>query len=177
MQILFTTNDIYYSKLFRFLYREPSSHVGLGFFIDGKRKVIDCTKPEGKEHTLEGWLNKYRITHKMDLIIPEPQERLWYNAAKDYSVGKPYDFSAYYGGMVWGVIHRITHLPHPKRNFLERPEHGLCTEILHTLKCPLLEYGIDIRHLQLAANTPHMICLELYKQSKCHPKVKWYGVF
>lgn len=175
MLIYFSTNDVYYSKIFRWLFNEPSSHVGLGFFRDQESVVVDCTKPCGREHSLSRWIFKYKITHSLKIPLSEEREEDFYQIAKEYSVGKKYDFSAYYWGLFCGLAFKLFRIPLPKKNVFQQEEHGLCTEIFVPFKEKLLEFGIDILELDMSATTPHMLALRLYEQTKDNTGVRWYG--
>lgn len=175
MLIYLSTNENYYSKLARFLFKEPVSHIGLGFNISGVPMVIDCTKPYGKLYHLKHWESKYTIVYYAGILLEERDEIDAFQKASEYSVLKPYDWSAYFYGLFIGMLWRLHLTALPEKNFFNIREWDLCTEVLNPLKNILFSYGIDIRDIDLSARTPHMIATEIYKQTLGNERVKWYG--
>ena len=130
MKIVWVTNDIWYSKLLRFLFNEDSSHVGTVFNFDGLDLAVDINKPYGSLYSLKYWLNKYRIVEQVELTLPHDQEIQLLKIVADYSVMRPYDMGGYYYGMVWGLLHKLFKLPLPEINKGSDGTGAMCQEII-----------------------------------------------
>ena len=175
MKIYFSTNEKYYSKFMRWLFKEPSSHVGLGFSPDGTIPlVLDCTKPYGKIYHLDHWKKKYRITYSMDLALTKEDEEEAYILTTNNAVLKPYDWDAYFYGFLRGIAARWYGIPLPFTNRYSSDDADLCTEVLNPIKQLLLKYQIELITKDLAAMTPHMLAKELHDQTLTNEKVTWH---
>ena len=174
MIIYFTTNEKFYSKLLRWIFDEPTSHVGASFKPEGQIELVaDCTKPHGKLMHLNNWLFKHRLLCSIEINMKKEHELQAYELVVNNCVMKPYDFPAYIYGFYWGLrIKFFGHKP-PKKNAESSKEMDLCTEILNPIKGLLLEYAIDIYDMDLAAMTPTMLAMELYKQTIYNSRVDW----
>ena len=130
MKIVWVTNDIWYSKMLRFLFSEDSSHVGTTFNFDGLDLAIDINRPYGSLYGLKYWFHKYRIVEQVELVLPHDLEIEMLKTVADYAVMRPYDMGGYYYGMVWGLLHKFLRLPLPKVNKWSDGTGAMCQEII-----------------------------------------------
>ena len=170
MQIRFATNDSYYSRFFRFIFKEPVSHVGLGFFMGTRDLMVDCTKPYGGVYSNCCWSKKHTTLYFLDIKMSEEDEFKAYHLAVESAVLTEYDWGAYYYGFLMGIRKFLFRTPLPPHNKWQAKEKFLCTEILQPLKKILEKNGLDIRYLDLSAFTPHMLGKNMYR--KWWPKDK-----
>jgi hypothetical protein len=176
MHVYFSTNERYYSRLFRLLFREPASHVGVGFSPGADVPlVVDCTQPYGKIYHLHHWKAYYKIIYFMRIDTSPEDELEAYRLVTDNAVLKPYDYDAYVYGFYLGIKWKIFGINPPKTNRFSSPNADLCTEIFNPIKPLLLNYDIDLTNIDLAALTPHMLADELYHQTRFNDKVVWHG--
>jgi len=161
MDVYFSTNDHYYSKAHRYIAKEPFTHIGLGFFTDKLKLVVDCTKPHGKLYHLDHWLTKYYLTNQLRIELDPEVEQKFYELVIKGSVNVPYDWGAYAYAWLAGIRNFLFNTPYPNIN----PWGGSgkwCTEVLTPIVQPLFEEtGVDFMGLDLAAKTPCMIYKKL----------------
>jgi hypothetical protein len=176
MVIYFTTNDNYYSKLLKWVFKEPTSHVGVCLYPTGVTPVVvDCTKPYGKIYAFRAWTKKHDPVYAVQIPMALEHERYCFDTVALRSVLRPYDFSAYFYGFYWGLRWRLFGSTLPKRNKKSDHERDLCTEIFNPIKDILQKYGIDLFGVDLAAVTPHMLAKEIYRQTKDNSSITWIG--
>lgn len=165
MKIYFVTNEHYYSKIFRFLFKEPVSHVALSFFEDDLKLVIDATKPVGGLYHIKYWLSKYSVVYCMELKLRSDDEKKLCLKVIDETVMVPYDWGGYWFAFFVAIKKRLFGIPYPKKNEWDATNMRHCGEILESLKNILPKHGMDISDLDFAALTPHMAAQELYKRT------------
>lgn len=175
MYLYFSTNDKYYSRFMRFLFKEPTSHIGIGFEVGECPIVVDCTKPFGKVYHLKHWESKYEIKISAKITMTAEDELEALRKTVDNAVLKPYDWGAYYYGFFIGILWKWFYVPPPKTNKYGSDDADLCTEVLNPIKRILKKYEIDLVNHDLAAMTPHMVATEIYRQTFSNERVAWYG--
>lgn len=176
MRLAWVTNDRYYSGLLRFLFNEPTSHVGSIFSLYGMSLAVDINRPYGKVYDLTHWLSKYTIIWEMRINFERHDELKLYQAAKDYAVLRPYDMRSYYYGMFAGIGHKFFGIPYPKTNALASGTASMCQEILtpilqHPTFKAVVPHNIDVQHFSEC--TPHMSMLLLKDATANNPSVEW----
>jgi hypothetical protein len=175
MDVYLTTNEKYYSKLFRWLSKEPVSHIGLGFFRKSMGLVADCTKPFGKIYHIKQWKAKYQLKFFMRIDMSVEDELKAYKCAANHSILVRYDWGAYYYGFLMLFRRYLFGIPLPKSNSWQTKEDRICTEIMAPLMDILKKYGIDMEGVDFAAITPFELAKELKKRSEGVEGVRWYG--
>lgn len=174
MRIYFATNDKYYSKVMRFLFKEPVSHVASGFWTDKIDIIVDSTKPHGKAYHKLHWDSKYKTKYFIDIAMSAEDELAAYQASVASSVMVPYDWQAY-----WYAFYKVTcrwlfGIPLPTHNKYEDPSKNLCQEAIAALRPYLIKYDLDMRFIDFSGLTPHMIGRALYKRTDPRNKnVSW----
>lgn len=174
MRLYFSTNEKYYSKFMMFLFKEPVSHVGAGFTIQGCPVVVDCTKPCGKLYHLRSWQKKYDIIYYVNIELSPEDEQTAFTLVTDNAVLKPYDWDAYFYGFFRGILWKWFGIDPPSVNKYSDKNADLCTEIVNPIKGMLKNYGIDLLDKDLAIMTPHMMAKEIREQTKDNERVVWY---
>jgi hypothetical protein len=176
MIIYFTTNEKFYSKLLRWLFKEPVSHVGICLYPTGAIPiVVDCTKPYGKLYGFNPWKKKHEPIYAVQIPLAPSDELDCFEKVAMRSVGRLYDFEAYFYGFYWAILWRFFGFTLPKQNKLSNHDKDLCTEIFNPIKVTLQNYGIDLFGIDLASVTPHMLAKEIYKQTKDNGLFNWIG--
>lgn len=175
MRLCFSTNEKYYSKFMKFLFKEPTSHVGAGFVVQGCPLIVDCTKPCGKLYHQKHWDKKYKTVYFVDIQLSEDDEKLAFYLVTDNAVLKPYDWDAYFYGFLLGILWKWGGIKPPTYNRFSSKDADLCTEIVNPIKPLLCQYGINLEGKDMAAMTPHMMAAEIYEQTKSNERVRWYG--
>lgn len=174
MVIYFTTNENFYSRLLRWIFSEPVSHVGACLYPTGKTAVvIDCTKPHGRIYAYNCWTKKNFPIFGVDIPMKEEDEIYCFDKMALRSVLRPYDLGAYIYGFYWGLRIKFFGSKPPRTNDKSHHEKDLCTEIFHPIKDILLKYGIDLFGIDLAAMTPYMLAQEIYRQTKDNASIRW----
>ena len=158
MIVQFVTNDIWYSRLTRWIFGEKPTHVGLSFDDEGVSIVMDISKPCGSLCSLKYWLsNKYYLVSSYPVNLSPEDERDAILKVQFFCVLREYAWGAYYFGLFTGLFHKLFGTPLPKTNPLENFDKGLCTNIFDPIKSILLKYGIDMTNDDMYAKTPGMV--------------------
>lgn len=177
MKICWVTNEVWFSKMLRFLFNESVSHVGVMFEIDGIKTAIDLNKPTGTLWSARYWLHKYSIVWEVELKLPHDKEVELYKTCEEYAVLRPYDMGGYYYGMLWGLLHKFLKIPFPKYNKWSSHTGSMCQEIL----VPILQHeiikktGVKADILDFTAMTPEMTFD--YMQKLTHDNDLWEWIY
>lgn len=186
MKIVWVTNDVWFSKLLRFLFRETTSHVGLLFTINEKEIALDINNPKGDKYEARRksdnqlyWLIKYNIVHQVELDLTQEQETQLYKECEAYCVGRKYDIYGYYFGLLAGLLHKVFMLPLPKKNWWTNGTGSMCQEcIIPILMSSITKAnGVNVDNIYLAAMTPDMTMHYMEQLTQGNPKWRWmhYG--
>lgn len=162
VEIYFTTNDEWYSKLHRKIEGVPATHIGIGFFIGSMNMIVDCTKPHGKVYHRDHWLSRYTLVKTLRFDMPVIEEKKCFVETSEYSVMAPYDWGAYAYAWIMGVRKYLFKTPYKETNPWSSEKGKWCTEILNPILPYFRERGITVLDgLDLAAHTPWMVYLLL----------------
>lgn len=181
MKICWVTNNIWYSRLLRYLFNQTTSHVGIAWDINSVHLVIDQNRPTGTLWSLKYWLNKYWIVHQVELVLSPEKELELFKYLETRNILLKYDIGGYYYGMIWGLIHKLFKIPYPKTNKWAKPDQDMCQEII----VPLLEHPIIIESLgnfspklipDFATMTPDMSMKYMELLTKNNSLWKWKHV-
>lgn len=176
MVIYFTTNENFYSRLLCWIFSEPVSHVGICLYPTGKTALaIDCTKPHGKIYAYEHWKIKNHPIFWVDIPLSESDEIECFDKTARRSVMRPYDLKAYIHGFYWGIRAKLFGSRLPRTNKQSDHEKDLCTEIFNPIKDVMIRNGVDLYGIDLSAMTPHMLAIEIYRQTKNNSAIRWDG--
>jgi hypothetical protein len=175
MKICWVTNDVWYSKLLRFLFNETTSHVGTLWNINTVDLAIDQNRPVGSMYSAKYWLHKYRIIHQVELTLPEDKELELFKCVEARAVLRKYDMGGYYYGMVWGLLHKVFGLPLPKINKWSRPDEDMCQEIISSLLVHRIvkDAGVIAPTTDLSTMTPDATMHYMKKLTENKPLWKW----
>lgn len=174
MKIYFSTNEKYYSKIVRWLFDEPVSHIGLGFNINGVEMVIDCAKSHGKLYHLKDWENKYSIFYHAEIETSDQVEADLFKKAVRHNIMKPFDKKAYYWFLLAGLKSKIFNTPLPEKNPVQAAYGNICTEIIKPIRKDLWElYDIDLSKYDFSCKTPFMVGEIIRDESMECPFLKW----
>ena len=176
MKLCFVTNDKNYSKLFRWLFNEDSSHVGTTFNINGVELATDLNRPYGTLWDLNYWKSKYNIVWSMELKLSDQEEFEIFKACREYAVLRKYDMAGYYYGMVWGILAKFFGLTLPKVNIWAEDTGSMCQEII----VPLVQHPIfkkyvptSIPVVRTTAKTPGMVRKMMMDATKDNEHITW----
>lgn len=164
MDIVFTTNQKFWSKALRWLLNEPTSHVALRFYVLGVHLTIDCSKEGGQLMT---WYNFQKKNEIIEMISLETKHQLEaYLFRRSLSlVGVTYDLDAYKYGFYRAILKKFFEIPFPKINKWAKPENYACTEIFLPIIQSLQEkFGISFDNMDLAMHSPQMLYRHIKKE-------------
>ena len=165
MEVVFTTNEKFWSKVFRYMVGEPASHIGLKFSIGGFDLSIDCSTSGGRLMPFEKFA---AINHEVSKVIftcDEALEKRLFEKALEV-VGKPYDMGAYRYGLWRAILKKFFRVPYPKINLGSNPRKFACTEIIFPIQEIIeSEFGISFFLLDLSAISPWMIYQKLSSEA------------
>jgi len=177
MKLCWVTNQKKYSKLFRYLFNEDASHMGIIFNINGIDLVIDLNRPHGTLWDLNYWQHRYTIVRYMEVKLSEEEELWLFKSCKGYAVLRKYDMSGYFYGMVCGILNKILGVPLPDENKWSDGSGSMCQQIV----IPLMSHPViknKISNLELIQNTaaksPKAIQNSLEIITKDNEHVIWY---
>lgn len=171
MIILFTTNDKFWSRVLKFLAREPCSHVAFVFCISGEFIAIDCSTTGGRMMPIGKFLKNNHPYSSVSLMSDEAYIDVLFRQSLKL-VGVKYDKPAYAYGVWRGILNRLFACPIPDRNLFARAADYVCTEIFYPIKKILArDYGIDFGDTDLSLKTPYWIL----KQLESHAVTDQYG--
>jgi hypothetical protein len=157
MDILFTTNEKFWSRVFCAIAREPVSHLAFRFDLDGTRVVIDCTKPRGRILPFEKFDSYNEIKYIVRIDCDHALEGILYRRCLDI-VGTKYDTGAWVYGVWRGLLKHLFNIKLPKINLLSDPLKLACTEIFYPIDDLLKdEFQISFDDMDLAMQSPYMI--------------------
>lgn len=135
MKILFTKSSLPLSKLIRWGFNEPTSHVAIMF----DNKLVFQSNLLGVG--LEG-IYRFQAAAEIVFTIDVPmnlksEEQIYQNLLSQYD-GKSYDFKAfaYFGYRV--ILKKLFGKPMPDKNSWQRPDAFLCDGLLAALQDPCL---------------------------------------
>ncbi len=158
MDILFTTNNKFWSKTFKYLTKEPVSHLAFLFNINDCLLTIDCSVDGGRLMTYDKFISSNHPVYKTTLKTDSETELHLFKKSL-FLVGKKYDMPAYIYGIWRGILFTIFGLKAPKRNLLSKPDLYCCTEIFLPIEEILKQkYNLSFSGMDLAIKTPY----ELY---------------
>ena len=157
MDILFTSNEKFWSRAFRFLSKEPVSHLAFRFNINEFTFTIDCSTVGCRLMTWDKFKTLNNSIHEVILETdPELESLLFGRCLK--LVGYPYDMGAYKYGIYRGLLRLLFKLPIPKINRWSSPGEFACTEIFVPIKDILhQEYLISFYEINLDMTSPYEI--------------------
>jgi hypothetical protein len=178
MRVCWVTNEVYYSRLLRYLFNNVSSHVGVMFEFDDIALTTDINKPKGKVWDSRYWLDKYSIVWSMDVSLSHDHEIELYKICADYCVLRPYDMGAYYFGMIAGLKHKVFGIPYPTENTWANNTGGTCQDVV----TPLVQNDLmrqieprlaDIDYINFPCKTPDMVMNILKAATSKNPRIRW----
>jgi hypothetical protein len=176
MKVCWVTNDRYYSKLYRWLFKEDASHVGAVFDFGSSAIAVDLNRPYGRIWDIHHWLHKYTIIWSMEIDLTAKEEMEMYESCRDYAVMRQYDMSGYYFGIIAGIKHRLLGAKIPKVNKWSKGTGSMCQEIVVPVFQHEIIKGILGDVLPATGNdgrTLATIRKMLWDATKDNPKVKW----
>lgn len=157
MDIVFTTNQKFWSKVFRYLSNDRVSHLAFKFVIDGIPLTIDCSTSGGRLMT---WSKFTELNDPVYVIKLETDKALELRLFERslLLVGCKYDMNAYVYGIFRGLLRKIFRIPLTSKNVYSQPLKFACTEIF----CPIYdilqkEYEIAFDDIDFAMQTPYML--------------------
>jgi hypothetical protein len=157
MEMIFTTNEKFWSRVFRFFVKEPSSHICLKFNISGFLFSIDCSTEGGRLMPWDKFLGSHNIISTVVFPTSDVLEKLLFEKAL-FVVGKKYDMGAYKYGLWRAVLKTLFKIPYPEINICSDPEKFACTEIIYPIQDILeSQFEISFKDVDLAAMSPWMI--------------------
>lgn len=161
MDIVFTTNQKFWSKVFRYLSNDPISHLAFKFVIDNIPLTIDCSTTGGRLMT---WAKFIELNEPVYVIKLETDKALELRLFERslLLVGCQYDMSAYVYGIWRGLLRKILRIPLTSRNVYSHPLKFACTEIFYPITDILTtEYEISFDEIDFAMQTPSNIYARL----------------
>jgi hypothetical protein len=175
MKIHWVTNEQRYSKFFRFLFGEQTSHVGAEFSIGGAEMAIDLNKPYGTLWDMGYWRSKYNIVWSCEIPLSSDEEWQVFNDCRKYAVLRKYDMNGYYYGIWRGILKKFFGRPLPSVNKWAANTGSMCQEIVVpvTQSNPIVARGIAIDLMHTTAKTPDMVIKIMKKATAHRPDVKW----
>jgi hypothetical protein len=159
MRIIFTTNEKFWSKVFKYLTGEPVSHVAMLFDVYEDKLTIDCSTDGGRLMTWDKFLSMNTLKYSINLPSDEAVDKELFHKSL-FLVGKTYDMPAYIYGIWRGILWRFFNVPAPSKNKLSKPNLYCCTEIFLPISEILKrEYQIDFGDMDLAIQSPYGLYL------------------
>jgi hypothetical protein len=166
MKIIFTTNNKFWSKVFRYLTKTPVTHVAFVFNFQDTFLTIDCSTDGGRLMTFEKFSSINFPVFEINLDCSLDLEVDLFKSAV-FLVGKKYDMPAYIYGIWRGLLFTLFGIKAPFKNKLSKPNLYCCTEIFLPIDDILKrEFNITFSKMDLAIKTPYEIYLFL-KDSLC----------
>jgi len=157
MEIVFTTNEKFWSRVFRYMVGEPASHMCLRFNIEGFDFSVDCSTSGGRLMPWDNFSDSNRSISKVVFDYDDELEKILFEKAL-YVVGKSCDMGAYRYGLWRAILKKFFHVPYPKINLGSDPKKFACTEIIVPIQEVIeSEFGISFSNLDLSAMSPWMI--------------------
>lgn len=157
MKIYFVTNEKWYSKLMRFLYRDEVTHIGIGYNESEEEIIFDITKPYGSVYPKEYWFHKYEKRYHIELTLTDIEVENSLNNLWKTCVMKTYDIDTYYWTIFFGILNRFFGYPIPTVNRFANRDRGLCTNVIDPVKEILFSRGISFKNIDTYSLTPQMI--------------------
>jgi hypothetical protein len=158
MKIYFTTNEKFWSKVFKFLVQEKVTHVLFKFEVDGFEFCIDCSTSGGRLMTWEKSKSFNFPVYGINLFKDAALEKQMFALCLRLT-GVKYDFGAYAYGLYRALLRRFLGIKGPKINKWSHPDKYACTEIFEPIRHILWrEFGISFANKDLSIMSP----LEIY---------------
>jgi hypothetical protein len=157
MKILFTKSTSYYSKIARWLFDEPCDHVALLFYPESFNLVVEGTKPVCRLTAYNSFISSHNIVHDVHIQTNCNQEYNLYKKIINTQVGLPYNWDAYFYGLVAGLKLKLLDISLPTTNLYQSEGQQLCTTILRPIIPDLKRLGLNLDGVDLYSLTPHML--------------------
>ena len=144
MIFIWSTNDLWGSKLIRWGLDEPSSHFALGFFEDSEHAtVIESRIKIGVQIcSLENFSDRNRLVHILQASSTTEQDKALYEEVMGELSGRDYDHSAIFYWVLIGMLRKATGYRVTNHNPLNNPQAMYCVEVLQSLYYYLASLGI-----------------------------------
>jgi len=155
MHIAWVTNDVWFSRLLRWIFKQKTSHVGLIFRLKEVELALDINNPYGSLWSLNYWLHKYRLIYTLEIPLTKEEEFFVFKSLEEIAVLKPYDIKAYYYGMWRGLLKRLFKIPYPEVNKAVTNGKDMCQEIIsYVLHHPIVQEKIGKHECDFTVMTP-----------------------
>jgi len=157
MRICWVTNDVWFSRLLRYIFKESTSHVGVLVNVHDTEFAFDINNPYGSMYSAKYWLHKYRVVHSLDIPLSEQDSVRFFKFMEERAVLRPYDIKAYYYGMWRGLLRKLFGLAGPKTNKGVTPDRDMCQEVVrHVMEFDVIHQKLDVQCPDLTLMTPDM---------------------